>query len=80
MILLNLGGKKRIHAMNWTKRLTKEDGGGSLVKARRSTPMRQMFWKVKSQWRLALRSRSSVRFGYDPESYSQNFDDGSLPQ
>nr|XP_009788850.1 PREDICTED: uncharacterized protein LOC104236594 [Nicotiana sylvestris] len=38
---------------------------------------RQLYWRLKSRWRQLLSwRRSSVRFSYDPYSYSQNFDDG----
>ena len=74
--LLNLGSKK-IHAMNRpTARFKRADCGASLVKSGAVT-VRQLVWKLRSQWRLAMRPRQSRgRFGYDPESYSQNFDDG----
>lgn len=38
---------------------------------------RQIFWRLKSEWRGALRGhRRNSQFGYDPRSYTQNFDDG----
>jgi len=74
VMLLSLGSKK-IHVMNWNRR---SEGESRLVKARTVT-MRHLMWKVRSQWRLFMKSRQSrMRFGYDPESYSQNFDDKSV--
>ncbi|KAG1361481.1 hypothetical protein COCNU_09G009440 [Cocos nucifera] len=88
MIISSLGSKK-IHAMNWAKRFRRREDGIALEKTRgsvvtewwrRSTSVRQMVWKLRSRWRHAMRSsrRDAMRFGYDPESYSQNFDDGFL--
>lgn len=88
MIILSLGSKK-IHAMNWAKRFGRIEDGIPTEKAqaravtewwRRSTTVRQLVWKLRSRWRHAMRSsrRNGMRFGYDPKSYSQNFDDGVL--
>lgn len=82
--MLSLGlcnGKKRIHAMG---RAASGAGGGEapgpLVGAhRRRVSVRQLVWRFRSQWRHAAggaRGGRRARFGYDPESYSQNFDDG----
>jgi len=40
--------------------------------------VRQMVLKLRSQWRRKLKKlrRNQARFGYDLESYFQNFDDG----
>ncbi|KAK1428432.1 hypothetical protein QVD17_17266 [Tagetes erecta] len=49
-------------------------GGGS------DTILKQLTWKFKSQWKQAIarHTTTSNRHGYDPQSYSQNFDDGFL--
>lgn len=72
VVLLSLGSKK-IHAMNYHC-----SGGESRLARAQATPMRHLMSKFRSQWRqLVVKSRQSKgRFGYDPESYSQNFDDG----
>lgn len=69
VMFLGLGSKK-IHVMNCYQRPSEP---GLAVR------VRHLVWKVRSQWRrLAMKScrQSRMRFGYDPESYSQNFDDG----
>ncbi|KAL5996921.1 hypothetical protein ACLOJK_007846 [Asimina triloba] len=44
-----------------------------------ATILRQLLWKLKSQWRQAIGShKDRLRFSYDPHSYSQNFDDVSV--
>ncbi|KAH7669744.1 hypothetical protein IHE45_11G098000 [Dioscorea alata] len=45
---------------------------------RRSASVRQVVWKLRSKWRLSVKRRSGVKFGYDHQSYLQNFDDGFL--
>ncbi|KAM0050922.1 hypothetical protein Hdeb2414_s0007g00229351 [Helianthus debilis subsp. tardiflorus] len=47
-------------------------GGGGVLK--------QLTWRFKSQWKQALgwQTTTGNRHGYDPHSYSQNFDDGFL--
>ncbi|KAH7691611.1 hypothetical protein IHE45_01G010400 [Dioscorea alata] len=46
----------------------------------RSVSLKQVAWKLRYQWRHAMKSRrkEEMRFGYDHESYIQNFDDGVL--
>lgn len=40
-------------------------------------PMRQAMRKLRAQWRRKMKlRRNQLRFGYDLESYSHNFDDG----
>lgn len=41
-------------------------------------PMRKIVLKLRSQWRRNVKKlrRNQTRFGYDLESYFQNFDDG----
>ncbi|KAI3829784.1 hypothetical protein L1987_03912 [Smallanthus sonchifolius] len=47
-------------------------GGGGLLK--------QLTWRFKSHWKQApaWQTTTGNRHGYDPQSYSQNFDDGFL--
>ena len=50
---------------------------------RAPAPVRQLFWRVRSSWKNAVmrwprRVARPARFGYDVQSYSQNFDDGQL--
>ncbi|KAK9146214.1 hypothetical protein Sjap_006117 [Stephania japonica] len=84
----SLGGKRRIKIMNWGRRVR---CGGSAVSAVSvhqgesfewccccsSPKTRQLFWRLKSQLKQHMRwERRAIQFSYDPESYSQNFDDG----
>ncbi|KAK1267495.1 hypothetical protein QJS04_geneDACA000047 [Acorus gramineus] len=82
----SLGSKKRIHAMSLV-RMTSSERVVALANVRRkvgldwcgvSVFLKQIAWKLKSQWRNAVGSQKDrLRFGYDPQSYSQNFDDCS---
>jgi hypothetical protein len=54
-------------------------GAAGGVGWRAPAPVRQLFWRVRSSWKNAVtrRPRGGVlRFGYDLQSYSLNFDDG----
>ncbi|XXG44112.1 hypothetical protein AAC387_Pa01g3994 [Persea americana] len=77
--------------MNWGSRVASRDRDTSFTLVRvqsqammtkwccGSMVLRQLVWRLKSQWRQFTRSRRRrVRFSYDLHSYSQNFDDGSL--
>ncbi|KAH7662750.1 hypothetical protein IHE45_14G008900 [Dioscorea alata] len=88
-LLCIMGNKKRVHAITWAKRSLLVVGEKKGFMCSCFLSMKQVVFKVKSQWKQALRSSCScsssslkqsggVRFGYDPESYSQNFDDGFL--
>ncbi|KAD3338383.1 hypothetical protein E3N88_33904 [Mikania micrantha] len=53
---------------------------GSQRQGRGGGLLRQLAWRFKSLWKQALACRTAIdtRHGYDPHSYSKNFDDGLL--
>uniref|UniRef100_A0A0E0M8I8 Uncharacterized protein n=1 Tax=Oryza punctata TaxID=4537 RepID=A0A0E0M8I8_ORYPU len=67
-----------------SRRRTDATGGGGrrrlAVAAPR--PVRQLYRKLRSKWRSALRpgkkAGGAAGFGYDLQSYSRNFDDGIM--
>ena len=91
MLSLRLGGKKASD-MNWrTKRygkgeisvlaFVKTQGSALRQKWSSSMSVKQMMWRLRYQFRQAVGSprkhdAGRMSFGYDPKSYSQNFDDG----
>ncbi|KAK1260516.1 hypothetical protein QJS04_geneDACA002309 [Acorus gramineus] len=80
---LNLGSKKRIHAMSVAKKTSTMTVANvwrrlGLDLWGKTMFLKQIMWKLRSQWRLAMGSQKDrLRFGYDPQSYSLNFDDCS---
>ncbi|KAL0907424.1 hypothetical protein M5K25_021835 [Dendrobium thyrsiflorum] len=80
MMLLSLRCKQRIHALSFSKRLGIRESRAILVqKTRRPISLKQMMWKIKSQLKHFFSSSEGRKsFGYDSESYSQNFDDGFI--
>jgi hypothetical protein len=90
MLSFRLGGKKTSE-MNWFKRLGKREVEvlafvkihGSALREKWSCAMnvKHMMWRLRYQFRQVVgsprRRGHQTRFGYDPKSYSQNFDDGS---
>jgi hypothetical protein len=90
MLSFRLGGKKTSE-MNWLKRLGKRElevlvfvkTHGSALREKWSSAMsvKHMMWRLRYQFRQAVgsprRHGRQTGFGYDPKSYSQNFDDGS---
>ncbi|XVE72868.1 hypothetical protein DITRI_Ditri11bG0072800 [Diplodiscus trichospermus] len=70
----------------WEKKVANDGDAVKLISVQRmptlccrskSCAWKQFVWKLKSQWREALRlQRSSMQFSYDFHSYSLNFDDG----
>ena len=77
MLFLSLGNKKMF--VKWDITPVQLEEKTAVVNGQRcSMLMRQMVLKLRSQWRRKLKKlrRSQARFGYDLESYFQNFDDG----
>ncbi|MBA0769717.1 hypothetical protein Gotri_018419 [Gossypium trilobum] len=68
---------KRIRFLKWEKKVSNHEHGVKLISVRRRPHcvLKQLVWKVKSQW-WRQRQRSSMQFSYDFHSYSLNFDDG----
>ncbi|KAI0493514.1 hypothetical protein KFK09_023632 [Dendrobium nobile] len=80
-MLLSLGCKQRIHAISLSKRFGIRESRAILVQKniRRPISLKQMMWKIKSQLKhFFSSSEGRKRFGYDSESYFQNFDDGFI--
>ncbi|KZV56093.1 hypothetical protein F511_06110 [Dorcoceras hygrometricum] len=45
----------------------------------KAAPIWMQLWKkIKKEKKKMLQCSNSMRFTYDPDSYSQNFDDGSI--
>ena len=81
----DMQGVKRIQFLKWGKTISSSGSGVALGCVGRRGPvvlccglyfLRQLVWKLKSQWKHSLRRQSRVQYSYDPYSYSQNFDDG----
>uniref|UniRef100_A0A0D9XKF5 Uncharacterized protein n=1 Tax=Leersia perrieri TaxID=77586 RepID=A0A0D9XKF5_9ORYZ len=57
-------------------------GGRRRMAVAAPRPVRQLYWKLRSRLRPKRHAGGAARssFGYDPESYSRNFDDTASSQ
>ncbi|KAM1987753.1 hypothetical protein ACFX15_034969 [Malus domestica] len=68
---------KRIASAGSEVKLVGNQSSASSVGYCGSYLLRQLFWKLKSQWKQGLGWQKSYnRYSYDLQSYSLNFDDG----